>query len=75
MKLPQQDKLLHLISGIYIFLWVDLILPSIVALGMAVAIGIAKELYYDKKLGKGTPELADALYTIGGALSVYLLTL
>ncbi len=41
-----------------------------------VAIGGAKELVYDKWMGKGTPEMQDFLYTsVVGILTTYTLTI
>jgi len=75
MKLPKQDKLLHILAGIYIFLIANILLNNYIALSIAMVFGIGKELLWDKRLKKGTPEIADALATILGAMSVFLLTL
>lgn len=63
-----EDKIGHVIGGLAIagafapFGWVA-------ALVAVIAIGIGKEVVWDKWLGRGTPEVADALATIlGGVL-------
>lgn len=63
-----EDKIGHFIGGLAIvglfnpFGWAE-------ALAAVVLIGIGKEVVWDKWLGRGTPEVADALATIlGGAL-------
>lgn len=44
------------------------------ALASSSVAGLAKELIYDKLMGKGTPDIRDALFTgMGGAMSIVLI--
>lgn len=47
-------------------------MPVLFAVGIAVLVGVAKEVY-DRVTKKGTPELADFLWTTAGALTWLLL--
>lgn len=63
-----QDKIAHVLGGLAI---VGLFNPFglAVALAAVVLIGVGKEVVWDWWLGRGTPEVADALATVlGGAL-------
>lgn len=71
--LTARDKLLHLIGGIYLFLILSIVMPHEIACGVAIIIGIAKEIVWDKWLGKGTPEILDTIMTSVGALSIYII--
>jgi len=42
------------------------------AIGSAAVIGAGKEIIYDKWMGRGTPELADAVYTVAGGVAGYV---
>lgn len=66
------DKLLHLLSGYVITITIGLWLPLLGLLAGIVA-GAGKELLWDKLLGKGTPELLDAVATIAGSMVAYLI--
>ena len=70
----QKDKLLHFITGTYLFMIAALFFQLWAALLIVAIVGAAKEIYYDKVLDKGTPELADFLYTLAGVnciLNIY----
>ncbi len=69
----QKDKLLHFITGTYLFMIAALFLQLWAALLIVAIVGAAKEIYYDKVLDKGTPELADFLYTLAGGLIAFLI--
>lgn len=69
----QKDKLLHFITGTYIFMISALFFQLWAALLIVAIVGALKEVYYDKILDKGTPELADFLYTLGGGLITFLI--
>lgn len=43
------------------------------AVGSGTVIGVGKELIYDKWMKQGTPEVKDALFTVAGSISGYLL--
>lgn len=73
MKIPI-DKQYHAIAGLFIYLISMLYLPVGYDLIPVVAIGTAKELY-DYLSHKGTPDVNDLLYTIYGALPVFVLKL
>lgn len=42
------------------------------AIGSAAVIGAGKEIIYDRWMGRGTPELADAVYTVAGGAAGYV---
>ncbi len=66
------DKLLHFLAGTYIFLFANLILTDLYALGVVVLIGALTELY-DKLSKKGNAEFLDFLCTfIGGFMTLVL---
>ena len=66
MNFPK-DKQLHLLAGFLIAL-VSLLLGTtpLTALGLVILLGIGKELY--DLIGRGTPEVADIVYTVLGGL-------
>lgn len=66
------DKKLHYAAGLLIAGALTNFLPVLIAVAIAVAVGIGKEIY-DKVTKKGTPELADFLWTTAGALTWLLL--
>ena len=72
------DHYLHLVAGYLITIIAStlllFVLPTILAICLAftlgVMVGIAKEVIWDYYLGRGTPELSDAIYTAIGAACV-----
>lgn len=66
------DKKLHYAAGLLIAGVLTNFLPVLIAVAIAVAVGIGKEVY-DRVTKKGTPELADFLWTTAGALMWLLL--
>ena len=66
------DKLLHLSTGLIIYSIIAVISP-LIALTVVSIIAATKEVY-DKTTGKGTPELADFIYTITTPLLLFTLT-
>jgi hypothetical protein len=80
-----KDKRTHLVVGFLVSLFVSLIASSngsefhdplkgcIIGFLTGTALGVGKELIWDKLLSKGTPEFMDAVYTIIGALSASIL--
>lgn len=73
--LTKRDKLLHLVGGVYLYLLLSIIIDSSLACGITIIIGIGKEVVWDKRLGKGTPEILDTAMTSIGALSIYILNI
>lgn len=78
------DKLLHLFAGYVIAHIVNNLYCAIFTLSyggaiagfvVALAIGIAKEIYDSKHRETETPEVADAAYTIGGGFASSLISL
>ena len=78
------DKLLHLFAGYVIAhivnnVYCAIFTPSyggaIAGFVVALAIGIAKEIYDSKHRETETPEVADAAYTIGGGFASSLISL
>lgn len=66
------DKKLHYAAGLLIAGVLTNFIPVLFAVGIAVLVGVAKEVY-DRITKKGTPELADFLWTTAGALTWLLL--
>jgi hypothetical protein len=64
------DKLLHLLVGMAIA--VNPLQKPEHALMLAIAAGIAKEVYDNKHKSKHTPDLIDAMATTTGALMVFV---
>lgn len=69
------DKIKHIIAGVIIGLITALLIRlfwirDLMILGGVVAmlVGIGKEVIWDKLLGKGTPEFADAFATTWAGL-------
>lgn len=79
------DKLLHLFAGYVIAHIVNNVYcaiftsssygGAIAGFVVALAIGIAKEIYDSKHRETETPEVADAAYTIGGGFASSLISL
>ena len=63
-KLPH-DKALHAIGGVLIFsVAIALSLSVMISLVIVAGIAILKELIHDKWMGKGNPEVLDAVATV-----------
>ena len=75
MTLPQlpADKGTHFFYGALLFTLLVFPTSPLVALGVVVFMGIAKEVY-DKLTGTGTPEVWDVVATAAGGLFGYLCT-
>ena len=72
-----KDKKLHFVVGFLIAVvgsFVAYILlgmkdnPMVLGSGIAILAGLAKELVWDKRMGKGTPSQMDFLFTVIGAI-------
>ncbi|OYW91411.1 MAG: hypothetical protein B7Z23_08210 [Pseudomonadales bacterium 32-61-5] len=76
MNLPQlpQDKANHFVYGSLICLAALIAAPPLLALALAAAAGLGKEIY-DRLSRSGEPSIPDAVATIAGATSVFLATL
>ena len=73
MKLPNKDKLLHLIAGTYIYLIASVLLTPMLSILLVIIAGFAKEFIWDRWLGKGAFEWMDIVYTlIGCAIAILL---
>ena len=75
-----RDKYKHFLAGVGISLCVSLLLEILGApytrdIGFAVAlvVGVGKEVFHDWLMGRGTPEVLDALCTAAGGAMVLLL--
>lgn len=64
------DKRMHLLGGALLGL-TSIVFPGL-GIALAAVAGVGKEIY-DKVSGKGTPEVADAVYTVAGGLVIELL--
>ncbi len=70
-KIPN-DKLLHFFYGT-ILSFVGFLLLGDIALVVVAAIAAAKELIWDKAMGKGNCEIADFIYTTAPAIMMLIL--
>lgn len=68
----EKDKLLHLIGGVYGYIFLSLFLEPLLSLILMLIIGCLIEIVWDGFLKKGTPEALDAIITALGALSIFL---
>lgn len=68
------DKQYHFIAGMLIYIIAQSLMPPVWAMVPVIAIGTAKEVY-DYISMKGTPDIDDLLYTIYGALPIFLIKL
>ena len=68
----QKDKLLHFFWGAILSFVLILFLGKI-GIIIALIIPAAKELYYDKYLGKGCCEWADYFYTIAPTIMLVIM--
>jgi hypothetical protein len=68
------DKQYHFIAGMLIYIIAQLFLPVVWALLPVAIIGTLKEVY-DYTSGKGTPDVNDLLFTMYGALPIFVLKL
>lgn len=71
--LTKKDKLLHLIGGVYLYLFLALLINSSIACGIVIIVGVMKELIWDRLLRKGTPEVMDTFMTSLGAITTHFL--
>ena len=70
------DKAMHFIAGTLTYAGCHLLqLGDNVCLAVAVGVGVAKEVVYDKMLHLGHPDVWDAAATAGGALIGYSITI
>ena len=60
----EKDKLLHFFVGSCILFLSLLFFNTLISISIVVIIATIKEIVYDDFLKKGTPELADFIYTI-----------
>lgn len=70
-KIPN-DKLLHFFYGT-ILSFVGFLLLGDIALVIVAVIAAAKELIWDKAMGKGNCEIADFVYTTAPAIMMLIL--
>jgi hypothetical protein len=63
-----QDGLLHILCSIVLVRVIDIFFPLWVAIIATVVIGLAKELIWDKWLGKGTFDKKDLLCDLTGII-------
>lgn len=63
-----QDGLLHILCSIVLVRVIDIFFPLWVAIIATVVIGLAKELLWDKWLGKGTFDKKDLLCDLIGII-------
>ncbi len=60
----QKDKLLHFFVGSIILFLSLLLFSTLISISIVVFIAAIKEIVYDDFFEKGTPEVADFIYTI-----------
>ena len=68
------DKQYHFIAGFLIFLIAQLFVSDLWAMVVVIAIGTLKEVY-DHLSKKGTPDINDLLFTIYGAMPIFVIKL
>lgn len=73
LKLPQ-DKLLHLVVGLAIFIVTVPFAGPVWAFGLACVVGFVKELYDIRHRDKHTPDLWDAIATATGGAAGFFCT-
>jgi hypothetical protein len=73
LKMPI-DKQYHFLAGFCIYLIAQLYMPTVWAMVPVIAIGTGKEVY-DYLSKKGTPDINDLLFTIYGALPLFIFKL
>ena len=67
----QQDKQKHFIAGLLVFGFFHFVFPPVAGIA-PLLVGIAKEVIWDKMLGKGTPDKWDAVVTgLPGLLALF----
>lgn len=71
-QLPRQDYLAHLVVGMFIFIIFDKFMEGHLTILLALGVGVAKELVWDKWMGRGTPEVQDVVFTALGAILAYV---
>lgn len=69
-----KDKTLHFNAGLAIAIVFGVFFGAVVGLLLAVVAGIGKEVY-DYYTEKGTPEIADVMYTWFGGAVGFIITL
>ena len=68
----QRDKLLHFLGGAGATLVASALFTPKIGLAAGVALGVGKEVLWDRLAGRGTPEPLDAAFTIAGSLLAWL---
>jgi uncharacterized membrane protein len=68
------DKQYHFIAGFLIFLIAQLFVSGLWAMVVVIAIGTLKEVW-DYVSKKGTPDINDLLFTIYGAMPIFVIKL
>ena len=71
MRYPAQDKLLHYIVGVWLYIFFSTISSPALALFMTGLVGVAKELYDYLNKENHTPDIVDFLYTAFGGVTVW----
>jgi len=71
----QQDKILHFIGSAGMTVFLGIFIKIWIAAAIALAIGILKELVYDRLLKKGNCEWGDIYADAAGVLTVVLFLL
>ena len=59
-----KDKLLHFFWSSVLLVSLSLVFSDLISCLVVVFVAASKELFYDKYLGKGNPELLDFIYSI-----------
>ena len=74
MLLSQRDKQIHFLAGFLIAIIIGLLTSSLLLAGLsALALGILKDVIWDKWLGKGYFEVNDIIATTLGAVPAVVL--
>ena len=70
-----KDKILHFTISLYIFMLLQLIFIPFLSAAITLAIGVGKELIWDKWLGYGQPDMKDMYANVLGIMVGLLLVL
>lgn len=69
------DKVYHLIAGVLIYILGCILTNVHIGIILCIVIGVGKEVVYDKLLGRGEPEVMDAVITIIPVIILYYISL
>ena len=76
MKKIPTDKQLHFLASALLTAWLCMLGIGILYASLAVfLIGVAKEVYYDYKLSRGTPDYFDVVANLSGIVATLFVSI